>query len=119
MPQMADSSLSSYGIADHGIVALWILQHGEVACVLEDHQLRTWNLFGHHLGMVELDCLVVVADRQGDGYLDLAEVVGCPGRLASPHRGDLGDESIILVRRRRQLLVGLAGRIDVTAEGLV
>lgn len=75
---MADWSLSSHGIADHGVVTLWVLQHGEMACVLQDHQLRPRNLLGHHLGMVNLDGLVVIADRQSNGHLDLAEVVGCP-----------------------------------------
>ena len=54
-------STAGHGVPDHRIITAGILQHGEMAGILEDDKFCARDLLCHHLRMVELDGFIVIA----------------------------------------------------------
>ena len=66
--------------------------------------------------LVALDRLVMVGIDDPGRYRDRLQIGGGPVGLGLPHLGDLGEEGLVLVRRRRQLFVFLFRARDKGVE---
>src|SRR6266850_2405032 len=95
-------SLGEQKLQQRLVELLWILQHGKMAGVRLNNELRPRDLPRNLFGVIELDDLVMLAVGDGGRTFDRLQLLRGEIRLRAPHHAKVADQLRPFLRMRRQ-----------------